>query len=101
MGVVSIKADFSDVDATFASFQRQVEAEMRIAGEKAVEANIEHGNYKNRTGLLRSSNKYEVESDGLVIENTAPYASFVQAKGFSVIDEGILAAVGYLQNKFE
>ena len=72
--------------------RRDVMDAMRKAGEQAVAYNIENGDYRNRTGNLRRSNFYEVAEDGLVIGNSADYASDVEARGYMVCTGGALLA---------
>lgn len=65
---------------------------MDEAGRKAVEYNIENGDYRNRTGHLRASNYYKVSEDGLEIGNSAEYAGYVESKGYMVCSGGVLLA---------
>ena len=71
---------------------REVMVKMAEAGEAAVQYNVEHGDYKNRTWNLRRSNYYEVERDSLVVGNSADYASNVESRGYMVCTEGALLA---------
>ena len=71
---------------------QEVMDEMDRVGRIAVQHNIEHGDYQNRTGNLRRSNFYEVDEDGLTIGNSADYASDVEARGYMVCSEGALLA---------
>lgn len=75
----------------------EVEKAVTEAGEKAVECNIQNGDYRNITGRLRRSNYYEIEHIGniptkLVIGNRAEYASAVESRGRMVITDGALLA---------
>lgn len=51
-------------------------------GDEAVKDAKANHTYQNRTGNLESSNDYDVDKDGLTLDNTADYASYVEAKGF-------------------
>lgn len=85
-----------DFDADVESFIREgmeeVREAMQRAGEQAVEYNVEHGDYRNRTGHLRASNYYEVDEEGLTVGNSADYAGDVEARGYMVCSEGALLA---------
>lgn len=87
------------------SFMREMEDEinsiMDSVGREAVEYAVEHGTYQNRTGHLRSSNKYKVESDGLLLRNDASYASDVEQKGYDVLSGAALFAEKRLKEEFE
>ena len=52
-----------------------------------------NGAYKNRTNRQRAYNRSEViegENISLELENTAEYASFVEAKGYDVLSGAFL-----------
>lgn len=106
MGVKCI-ADFSDVDAFFAEGDKMVEDAMTEAGRNAVRYAEEHGNYKDHTGTLRKSNKFEVEDGKLTLFNDAkssngyPYAGNVESKGYDVLSGAALEAESELKRKFE
>jgi len=73
-------------------------------GENAVQYAIQNGAYKNRTGVLRKSNCSEVIEDeniSLDIENTAPYGSFVEAKGYDVLSGAFLETKKRVETQFE
>jgi DNA-binding transcriptional MerR regulator len=61
-------------------------------GQESVGYAVEHGTYQNRTYKLRSSNKYKVEPDGLLLYNDAEYASNVEQKGYDVLSGAALFA---------
>ena len=74
------------------------------AGEEAVRYAVENGAYKNRTGVLRKSNKSEVtaeENINLALENEAFYASFVEAKGYDVLSGAFLETKNNLERQFQ
>lgn len=80
-----IDADFSDVDKFFDDGEWEVESAMIDVGDEAVKDAEESGNYQDHTLTLRTSNGYDVDKDGLTLENTADYASYVEAKGYDVL----------------
>lgn len=82
----------AEIEQFFRDGVRDVMQEMSRVGEIAVQHNIEHGDYKNRTGHLRQSNFYEVDEMGLTIGNSADYAEEVEARGYMVCSEGALLA---------
>lgn len=82
----------AEIDQFFQEGVRDVMNEMSRVGQIAVQHNIEHGDYKNRTWHLRRSNYYDVDETGLTIGNSADYASEVEARGYMVCSEGALLA---------
>ncbi len=95
----------SEFNETLEELYSEVEAAMRSAGESAVEYNVENGDYNNITGRLRRSNYYEIRGgerpEELVIGNSAPYASMVEARGRMVITGGVLVALKELEELTE
>lgn len=81
--------------------ERQVRKVFAKVGDEAVEENKTNHKYQNRTGMLESSNYSALYDDGLVIGNDAPYASFVESKGHSVTQRGILLAKKRLGEYFD
>ena len=79
-------------------FRRRVHKRMEEVGQKAVEVAKETGDYTDRTGNLRASNYARREGDALIIGNSAPYADYVEAKGFVVSSEAIKYAAKTLQD---
>lgn len=63
----------------------EVRAYLEDLGQRSVNYAKEHGSYKDVTGHLRASNKYEATDTVLTVENTAEYASYVEARGYDVI----------------
>lgn len=96
-----IDSDFSDVDAFFNDGEWEVEKAMIDVGDAAVKDAEESGSYQDHTLTLRTSNGYDVDKDGLTLENTAPYASYVEAKGFDVLSGSALRAEKKLKEMFE
>ena len=96
-----IDSDFSDVDEFFDDIEREVQDGMTEVGESAIQDAKENHTYQNRTGNLEKSNTYDVDKDGLTLENTAPYASYVEAKGFEVLSGSALRAEKKLKEMFE
>lgn len=103
---MDVSYDFQDVEAFFKKGEDEIEAVMESIGEEAADYAVLHGNYENRTGLLRRSNKYEASKDGLSIYNDAErngyyYAESVEQKGYDVISGAILLAEKRLKEEFE
>lgn len=96
-----IGSDFSDVDRFLDNEEWEVQKGMINVGDAAVKDAEESGTYQDHTLTLRTSNKYDVDKDGLTLENTAPYASYVEAKGFEVLSGSALRAEGKLKEMFE
>lgn len=96
-----IDADFSDVDKFFDDGEWGVESAMIDVGDEAVKDAEESGNYQDHTLTLRTSNGYDVDKDGLTLENTADYASYVEAKGYDVLSSPALRAEKKLKELFE
>ncbi|MDD3038619.1 hypothetical protein [Bacteroides sp.] len=99
--MVGVDADFSDVDAFFQQGKSEVIDGMKEEGEEFVRDAQETGNYQDHTKLLRTSNKYEVDESGLTLKNDAPYASFVEAKGFEVAGSPALRTETRCKKRFE
>lgn len=96
-----IDCDFSDVDKFFDDGEWEVEKAMIDVGDEAVKDAKANHTYQNRTGNLEASNDYDVDKDGLTLENTADYASYVEAKGFDVLSGPALRAEKKLKDIFE
>lgn len=92
--------DMNDALGIIDAIKRNVEEQMGEVGELAVQHAVENGNYQNRTGNLRASNRYSVNGNRLRIENTAPYASNVESKGFDVCSGAALFAEKELRHRF-
>lgn len=89
----------TELEAFFKKGEEEVKAAMEEAGRAAAEHNVEHGDYRDRTGNLRRSNTYVVTRDTLRVGNTAPYASDVEARGRMVASGGALLAQKMLEEK--
>lgn len=96
-----IDSDFSDVDKFFNDGEWEVEKAMIDVGDEAVKDAKANHTYKNRTGNLEASNDFDVDKDGLTLENSADYASYVEAKGFDVLSGPALRAEKKLKEIFE
>lgn len=96
-----IDSDFSDVEQFFDNLEWEVEKGMIDVGDAAVNDAEESGTYQDHTLTLRTSNTYDVDKDGLTLENTADYASYVEAKGFEVLSGSALRAEKKLKEMFE
>lgn len=99
--------DFSDVDRFIEDGKWEVQKEMIDAGDDAVKYAEDHGTYKDHTLTLRTSNKYDVEEDALILYNDAAspkgyhYASNVESKGYDVLSGAALHAEKRLKDRFE
>lgn len=84
---MDVKFDFSDVDSFFEQGYAEVKAVEEKVGKEAVDYAVKNGNYQNRTGTLRKSNKYSVEDDGLVIRNelSMPRTSNLKAMKYQLV----------------
>lgn len=95
-----ILAEFDELERTF---HGEVTSEMQSAGQAGVDYAVRNGSYKNRTGRLRKSNKSSVTDNkstiDLEMENTAEYASYVEAKGYDVLSGGFLETKKILESK--
>lgn len=96
-----VESDFSDVDQFFNDGEWEVEKAMIDVGDEAVKDAKANHTYQNRTGNLEASNGYDVDKDALTLENTADYASYVEAKGFDVLSGPALRAEKKLKEIFE
>lgn len=96
-----IGSDFSDVDRFLDNEEWEVQKGMINVGDAAVKDAEESGTYQDHTLTLRTSNTYDVDKDGLILENTAHYASYVEAKGFEVLSGSALRAEKKLKEMFE
>lgn len=77
-----------ELEQFFADARREVTDYLADIGQRAVDANIAEGDYRNRTGNLRRSNYFVADGDGLVVGNSASYASEVESRGYNVVDSG-------------
>lgn len=96
-----IEGNFSDVDKFFDDGEWEVEKAMIDVGDAAVKDAKANHTYKNRSGNLEASNDFDVDKDGLTLENSADYASYVEAKGFDVLSGPALRAEKKLKELFE
>ena len=99
--MVGVKFDFSDVDGFLDDEEWEVQKKMIDVGEDAVRYAEEHGMYQDHTLTLRTSNKYDVDEEGLTLTNEAEYASFVESKGYDVLGGAALYAEKKLKEEFE
>lgn len=98
---MDVSYDFSDVDTFFEREEWEVHKEMIDVGAEAVRYAEDNGNYQDHTLVLRTSNKFDVEEDRLILENTAEYASYVESKGYDVLSGAALFAEKRLKEEFE
>jgi hypothetical protein len=89
---MDIRGNFSDVAAFFDKGNQELAETMASVGEEAVAWAVANGNYQNQTGKLRTSNHAKATDSGLELTNDAPYASFVEKKGFEVLSGAALEA---------
>lgn len=103
--VIKIETDdfLAEFDAQEAELRREIASQMQSDGQAGVDYAVKHGSYKNRTGKLRKSNTSLVSDNGqtidLAMENTAEYASHVEAKGYDVLSGGFLETKKRLEAK--
>lgn len=98
---MDVSYDFSDVNRFFEDGEWEVQKTMIDVGKDAVEYAEDNGNYTDHTLTLRTSNRYDVEKERLILENTAEYASYVESKGYDVLSSAALLAEKRLKEKFE
>ena len=96
-----VLSDFSDVDSWFDEETARVLEKEREIGVEAVEYAKDNGNYQDHTGLLRKSNDFEVDEQGLLLKNETEYASYVESKGLDVLSGTALFADKKLKEEFE
>lgn len=94
-------ADFSDVDGFIKSGKWDVEKVMIDVGDESVKFAEDNGDYEDHTLTLRTSNEFDVDENGLTLTNSAPYASYVESKGYDVLSGAALYAEKRLKDKFE
>lgn len=95
------KVDLSDIEAAVKAYREAIKAELEKIGKDAVEHAVENGNYQDRTGRLRASNKYAATDSSLDVYNDAPYAAEVEARGYDVISGAALVAEQRAKEVFE
>lgn len=78
-----------EIERFFTEGRQEVRKYLDDLGQRAVDANIAEGDYKNRTYNLRRSNYHMATEDEMVLGNSADYASEVESKGYNVIDSGV------------
>lgn len=98
---MDVRTELSGIDAFMDELEYEVLSIIDSVGQEAVKYAEEHGTYQNRTGHLRSSNRYRVEQDGLLLKNDAEYASNVEQKGYDVLSGAALYAEKRLKEEFE
>lgn len=104
---MDVDFDFSDVDDFFNKGEWEVEKKMIDVGDEAVKYAEEHGDYQDHTLTLRTSNKYDVDKDSLMLYNDATgpngyqYASKVESKGYDVLSSAAIHAEKQLKEEFE
>ena len=89
---MDVESDFSDVEKYFEDGKWEVQKVMIDVGDAAVKDAEENGTYQDHTLTLRTSNAFDVDEEGLTLQNTAEYASYVEAKGFEVLSGAALRA---------
>lgn len=98
---MDVTGSITGLDSFMRELEQEIEDVMDSVGRESVEYAIEHGSYQNRTYKLRSSNRYKVEPDGLLLQNDAEYASDVEQKGYDVLSGAALFAEKRLKEEFE
>lgn len=98
---MDVKFDFSDISRFFEKGNQEVADVVNEVGQEAVLYAKEAGNYNDNTGLLRKSNGYEADESGLMLKNDAPYASYVESKGYEVNSGAALFAERKLKERIK
>lgn len=104
---MDIGFDFSDVDKYISEGMQGIKKQMGVRAREAVAYAVEHGDYQDRTGTLRKSNKYKVEDTEVELYNDAEspqgynYASNVESKGYEVLSSAALQLEKNLKDDFE
>lgn len=98
---MDVESDFSDVEKYFEDGKWEVLKAMIDVGDAAVKDAEENGTFRDHTLNLRTSNEFDVNDDGLTLQNTAEYASYVEAKGFEVLSGAALRAEKKLKEMFK
>lgn len=93
------KYDLSKLHRFVDSIPQKVREVERRVGQAAVDYAVEHGSYHDVTGRLRASNRFEADSDGLSLYNTAPYAADVESSGKEVLSGAALLAERMLREE--
>lgn len=98
---MDVKSELSGLESVLDELEGEIKRVMDSVGREAVEYAVEHGSYQDRTGNLRRSNRYKVEHDGLLLQNDAEYASYVEQNGYDVLSGAALHAEKRLKEEFE
>ena len=77
---MDVDFDFSDVDSFFDEGEWEVEKKMIDVGDEAVKYAEEHGDYQDHTLTLRTSNDYDVNKDGLTLNDVLSSAALFAEK---------------------
>jgi len=93
----------AEFDSEMENLKGELVSTMTAEGEQGVDYAVKNGSYKNHTFKLRRSNKASVTATDdtveLDMENTAEYASYVEAKGYDVLSGGFLDTAKRLEAK--
>ncbi|MCD8265988.1 MAG: HK97 gp10 family phage protein [Prevotellaceae bacterium] len=87
---MTLRVDMSDVPGFFEKGFGEVVGREEKVGQEGVGYAKENGTYQDRTGTLRRSSRVEAGRDGVTLVNDAPYASFVESKGYDVLSGAAL-----------
>lgn len=98
---MGVEFDFSDVDQFFKDGEKEVVGVIDNVKDEAVQYAKDNGNYQDHSGNLRKSNKGEADKTGLTLENETEYASYVEARGYEVLESAALFAEKRLKEEFE
>lgn len=99
--ILDVVGDFSDVENFLKEETWEVQKGMIDEGDKAVRYAEENGTYQDHTLTLRTSNGYDVDEDGVTLQNETFYASFVESKGFDVLGASALRLESELNKRFK
>lgn len=95
---MGVKFDFRDVDEAISNAPKKVRMVFEREGAAAVADAVRSGSYQDRTGKLRSFNKYEATEQSIKLINDAEYASYVEAKGYEVLSGSFLRMVKRIED---
>lgn len=98
---MDVTSDITGLESFMRELEDEIDRVVDSVGQESVGYAVGHGTYQNRTYKLRSSNKYKVEPDGLLLYNDAEYASNVEQKGYDVLSGAALFAEKRLKEEFE
>lgn len=97
---MAVRFDFSEIHKSFQQEVNRALRDMETIGQEAVDHAKRTGDYKDRTGHLRASNKSSVSLRGVALYNDAEYADYVESKGYNVCATSALFLEDRLRKQF-